>query len=98
MQRFIFIGCLMTLQIMLCSETKADVLLIESVVASQQSRLPSNGITMAAVENQWGEPISKHQAVGTPPITRWEYSNYSVYFENNRVLSSVHHEPFVSKK
>ena len=28
-------------------------------------------------------------AVGNPPITRWEYPSFVVFFENNIVLHSV---------
>jgi hypothetical protein len=29
--------------------------------------------------------------VGQPPITRWDYASYSVYFEYDRVIDSVRH-------
>lgn len=50
---------------------------------------PHRGSTMAAVEGQFGEPTSRHGAVGDPPITRWDYAQFSVYFEHDRVLHSV---------
>ena len=28
-------------------------------------------------------------ALGNPPITRWDYPQFSVYFENDRVLHTV---------
>ncbi|MGV8228465.1 phosphodiesterase, partial [Pseudomonas aeruginosa] len=32
--------------------------------------------------------------VGQPPIVRWDYRDFSVYFESGRVLDSVrHHRP-----
>jgi hypothetical protein len=31
--------------------------------------------------------------VGDPPITRWVYDRFTVYFENDRVIHSVvHHD------
>ena len=50
---------------------------------------PRNGITMAEVEQVSGTPKAKHDAVGQPPITRWDYDGFSVYFEYDRVLHTV---------
>jgi len=32
-------------------------------------------------------------AVGDPPISRWEYNGFSVYFEHDLALHSVIHHP-----
>jgi hypothetical protein len=50
---------------------------------------PGRGNTMATVEGRFGAPTSRHAAVGNPPITRWDYPQFSVYFENDRVLHTV---------
>ena len=50
---------------------------------------PHRGSTMTQVESQYGAPTNRHAAVGTPPITRWDYPQFSVYFENDRVLHAV---------
>ena len=50
---------------------------------------PHRGSTMASVQSQYGEPTNRHAAVGTPPITRWDYPQFAVYFENDRVLHAV---------
>jgi hypothetical protein len=50
---------------------------------------PNRGSTMAAVQSQYGEPTNRHAAVGDPPITRWDYPQFAVYFENDRVLHAV---------
>ena len=44
---------------------------------------------MTAVESTYGEPAQKHAAVGQPPITRWDYPSFSVYFERDRVIHAV---------
>lgn len=67
----------------------AEVLLIDEVIASKSMDLPDNGLSMQAVESRWGAPQQRSAAVGEPPITRWEYSDYSVYFEHNVVITSV---------
>lgn len=74
----------------------ADVLLIEKVHERMARDLPDNGLTMSQVENRFGEPNERNQAVGDPPITRWIYDDYSVFFEHNLVIESVvHHEAIV---
>ena len=50
---------------------------------------PVRGSTMAAVTRHFGEPTARHAAVGEPPITRWDYPQFSVYFERDRVLHAV---------
>lgn len=50
---------------------------------------PSNNTTMAKVRQANGEPETIIDAVGDPPITRWQYPDYVVYFEHDRVLISV---------
>lgn len=50
---------------------------------------PNRGSTMAAVQGRFGEPTQRHATVGNPPITRWDYPQFSVYFEHDRVLHAV---------
>lgn len=56
---------------------------------SATSGTPSRGMTMEKVEATFGAPASREAAVGQPPITRWEYPAYVVYFEHNIVLHTV---------
>jgi hypothetical protein len=51
--------------------------------------VPQRGSTMATVEAKFGAPRERHAAVGQPPITRWDYNGFSVYFEHSHVLHSV---------
>lgn len=71
----------------------ADTLLVNSVPMDSEtaSSRPQNGMTMAKVEAKWGEPQQRHAAVGDPPITRWDYADFSVYFEYKLVIHSVVH-------
>jgi len=66
-----------------------DVLLIEKVRERLLRDLPGNGLTMSQVEERYGSPNEKRPAVGEPPITRWIYDDYSVFFEYNLVIESV---------
>lgn len=50
---------------------------------------PTRGMTMREVEKRFGAPREKLPAVGKPPITRWKYAGYTVYFEFQYVIDSV---------
>ena len=50
---------------------------------------PTQGMSMSSVEQQFGQPEQKKPAIGEPPITRWIYSDFSVFFEHNIVIHSV---------
>jgi hypothetical protein len=67
----------------------ADVLLIEQVRQAGRMNVPENGQTQADVEARFGAPASKSNPVGQPPITRWDYEHWNVYFEYDRVLFTV---------
>ena len=51
--------------------------------------VPVNGMTKAEVRSRYGEPAQVHAAIGDPPITRWDYGQWSVYFEYEIVLFTV---------
>jgi len=50
---------------------------------------PARGMTMQKVQADWGQPAMRRAPVGEPPITRWEYPEFVVYFEHNRVIHAV---------
>ena len=50
---------------------------------------PARGSLMKTVEKQFGAPTTRHPTVGKPPITRWDYPNFSVFFEGDRVIDTV---------
>lgn len=59
-------------------------------------KTPARGLTKANVEAQFGAPDSKVGPNGTPPIYYWEYTDFTVYFEADRVIHSViKHKPKV---
>lgn len=69
----------------------ADVLILDEVRQVEKMTLPDNGQNKSDVESKYGEPQARHGAVGDPPISRWDYDNYSVYFEYDLVLFTVLH-------
>lgn len=73
------------------SHAQADVLKIPiGQQGGEQARdLPQRGQSQASVLRRYGEPVQRHASVGQPPITRWDYSGFTVYFEYSHVINSV---------
>lgn len=69
----------------------AETLVVDDQVVLKNSTVerPARGSTMTSVESRFGAPNQKHATVGQPPITRWDYPNFSVFFENDRVIHAV---------
>lgn len=78
------------------SPVAADTLLVDRVQAEPAHALPGRGQSMTQVESTFGAPLRKHPAVAgpnarrhNPPITRWDYAGFSVYFEYSHVVDAV---------
>jgi hypothetical protein len=69
----------------------ADMVAVDNGIAVKESDVntPARGMTMSQVASKFGEPVSKVAAVGKPPISRWEYPGFVVYFEHEHVIHSV---------
>jgi hypothetical protein len=69
----------------------AETIVIDDQVMLRESatQRPARGMNMNTVEQRFGTPVSKHAAVGQPPITRWDYQGFSVFFEFDKVIHSV---------
>jgi hypothetical protein len=61
----------------------------ENAAVFEQAGEPSRGMTQQRVERDFGSPASKGIPVGEPPISRWEYPGFVVFFEFDRVIHSV---------
>lgn len=55
----------------------------------EQGDKPKRGMTQASVEANFGSPQTTRAAVGEPPITRWEYADFVVFFEYDKVIHAV---------
>jgi hypothetical protein len=80
----------------LCGFATSGPVLAETLVVNDQLTLldstvdrPKRGSTMSEVEKHFGAPVEKHATVGQPPITRWDYAGFSVFFEHDRVIHAV---------
>ena len=69
----------------------AETIVVDDQVQVRPSTIdrPGRGLTMTAVEAKFGAPQTRHDAVGAPPITRWDYAGFSVFFEKDRVIDAV---------
>ena len=70
------------------STARADELRTPRVTPQSADR-PARGMSMEKVEATFGTPSNRGQAVGEPPITRWEYPGFVVYFEHHLVIHTV---------
>ncbi len=70
---------------------KAETIAVDNGIAVKESDIatPARGMTMEQVAAKFGAPVSKVPAVGSPPISRWEYQGFVVYFEADHVIHSV---------
>nr|WP_298136829.1 phosphodiesterase [uncultured Pseudomonas sp.] len=73
----------------------ADTLLIPiGQQGAAVDQLPRLGESRTQVLERFGLADEEHPSVGQPPITRWDYRTFSVYFEYDHVIDSVlHHQP-----
>jgi hypothetical protein len=69
----------------------AETIATDGGIAVKESTLPTptRGMTMNEVTGKFGVPVTKIPAVGKPPITRWEYPGFVVFFEFDHVIHAV---------
>ena len=72
----------------------AETLLIERVQDENAVALPTRGLSMAEVEARHGAPADRMDPRGGqksqwPTIHRWVYPQFTVYFEQDRVIDAV---------
>ena len=68
----------------------ADTLDMQGVAGPADSDgRPTRGMTQASVEAKFGAPAAVKAPVGDPPITRWEYADFVVFFEYDKVIHAV---------
>ncbi|HWJ35499.1 MAG TPA: hypothetical protein VNR70_09530 [Steroidobacteraceae bacterium] len=75
----------------LAESGRAETIAVDNGIAVKDSDVttPRRGMTMDQVSTKFGAPVSKVPAVGKPPISRWEYPGFVVYFEHEHVIHSV---------
>lgn len=92
-QRRILFTVLLSLAV--CQTAHADVLSMDDAAqpaaSSQDVARPARGMTMHQVEQRFGASQEKLPPIGDPPITRWVYPDFTVYFEHEHVIHAVLH-------
>ena len=82
----------LSLLLVISAPIHADVLLVDSIQSTPAINTPRNGNNMSQVRAQFGNPVTEVPAVGDPPISRWEYDGFTVFFENDLALHTVIHQ------
>lgn len=87
--------CAVTVCLMLSGAALADLTLRPdgTVSIARASNEPHRGMDRKEVLRQVGAPLFTAGPVGDPPISRWDYAGFSVYFEGSRVLHTVVRTP-----
>jgi len=67
----------------------AETLKMDGASAMSGDGRPTRGMTQASVQSKYGSPASIKAPVGEPPITRWEYTDFVVFFEHDKVIHAV---------
>ena len=86
-----YLSLALTLTSLWGAAATAETMVVDDQVVVRPSTIerPARGQTMGAIEARFGAPQTRHAAVGSPPITRWDYGGYSVFFEYERVIDAV---------
>ena len=73
----------------LCQAEQIIIPIGSQVNQQQPVKLPDKGMDKDSVRARYGEALEKTTPSGKPPISRWTYADFSVYFENETVTHSV---------
>ena len=88
MRNSVYAACALALALATAGAHAQDNLAVPAAPAASTSG-PGRGLTMDQVEQRFGAPSKKLDAVGQPPITRWVYPGFVVFFEYNLVIHTV---------
>lgn len=93
MRNTLIFSLLLTLLPTLSFSSIANAEVIEIPVGQQSAdhniTLPNRYSDKQTVLSEYGEPLYRSEATGTPPIIRWDYEGFSVYFEYDHVIHAV---------
>lgn len=67
----------------------AETIVIKNTDQFYSENKPYRGMRKEQVRQHFGEPRRTYSAVGDPPISRWQYDDFTVYFEKDRVIHAV---------
>ena len=78
-----------------------DVLLLKAITEEPPNTTaglprPTPGMSRESVKSVFGDPDETTRPVGNPPIYRWVYPDYVVFFEGDFVINTVLKKPNVN--
>lgn len=103
MKRMLLAAAAVGLALGLAAQSPAHADTLKMQVRREQGKpMPTRGMSMAQVEQRFGAPGEKLPTRGggskyQPPINRWVYPGYVVYFERSTVIHSVLDAPRTEK-
>lgn len=83
------------------SEAKDEILLLKAITEEPPNTTegiprPNPGMLKDNVMTVFGEPDEESRPVGNPPIYKWVYPGYVVFFEGDRVINTVVKKPNIN--
>jgi hypothetical protein len=97
MSRVLQLSLTALLGLALASPVLAEVIVLPNghTEAAKLPEQPTRGMTMRQVRSRFGAPLKELAPTPTAPnyptITRWVYSDYTVYFADTHVIHTVVH-------
>ena len=83
---YLFSSCLF---LSLSTSVTAETANLPASVKNFSVELPGRGMSKDKVRERFGYPIERIAAVGKPPISKWRYDLFTVYFESDYVIHAV---------
>lgn len=77
------------LQVQLSSAEDIRIPIGEQAKDQSPIDMPTKGMSKERVKSLFGEPLEDIPAKGQPPISRWKYQEFTVYFDSNAVIHCV---------
>lgn len=87
----LLIGLLPLLAVAATPAESLDMPAPEGAAEQKSLDLPAKGMSMKEVRRRYGAAQEVRPPVGEPPITRWVYEGYTVYFEHRHAIHAVPH-------
>lgn len=87
----LFFACALGFILHIPTSVAEDIRIPIGEQAKNQSPIdmPGKGMSKERVKTLFGEPLEEVPAKGQPPISRWKYQDFTVYFDSNAVIHCV---------
>lgn len=87
----ISLACLVAVSLQIHTTVADELRIPVGEQANTQPRIdmPTHGMSKERVRSLFGDPIEEVAPRGQPPISRWKYQEFTVYFDSNTVIHSV---------